>query len=166
MGLTHPGPCRWLFPSLWSSGLWKNWKCIQDLGAARGENLLGICSSGFSRAWRSFPTWSNLQGLTADFSLKPGSPCAHHHHQVSDLSISQTFLVSQGCRAPMEELNFTKPRRSELSASFSTEVVPYSLQVILSLYFLPCLAYTKSEINKLIKGVVHCCIFPRQGECP
>lgn len=47
------------------------------------ENLWSICSSGFSRGCRRFPTEGKLQLILSDSAL------------VSDLSIFQTFLVFQ-----------------------------------------------------------------------
>lgn len=62
---------------------------------------------GFPEAGGDSPPGVTCRVKPADFSLKSDTPCAHHHCG-SDLSIVQTFLVSQGCRASVEELNFAK----------------------------------------------------------
>lgn len=45
MGLIHPGAFRWIFPSPWSSTLWKNWKCIQDLAAGSSKSKTSWASA-------------------------------------------------------------------------------------------------------------------------
>lgn len=69
MGLIHPGPFGWVFPSLWSPGLGKNWKWIQDLAAGSSERKTYGASAplGFPEAGGDSQPGANFRVKTSDF---------------------------------------------------------------------------------------------------